>query len=74
MATYKSIPCPQKKDHKYEKILAFVGKEELYFHCKDHFWIKVIFKKGSEKVNFEDTAVVLKPMGENFHFDHEAMK
>ena len=73
MAKYKSILCPRKDDHKFEKFLLFVGKEELCVFCKDHLWISIAFKKGNEKINFENAAIVMEPMGEDFHFDHEPM-
>ena len=73
MAKFKSIVCPKKNDHKFEKFLLFVDGDGLYVYCKDHSWIKIIFKKGNKKINFEDTAVVLEPMGENFHFEAEPM-
>ena len=73
MAKYKSILCPEKADHKYDKHLLFVGSEDLFVFCKDHFWIKISFKKGGKQINFENSAVTAQPMGENFHFDHEEM-
>jgi len=73
MANFKSIVCPKKGDHKFEKFLLFVDEDGLYVYCKDHSWIKIIFKKGNKKINFEDAAIVLEPMGEKFHFDHDPM-
>ena len=71
MAEFKSIFCPKKKDHKFDKHLLFVKDEELYVYCNQHCWIKVIFKKGGERISFKNSAVILEPMGENFHFEHE---
>ena len=71
MSKHKSILCPQKKDHRFEKRLLFVGKEDLYVYCRQHAWIRVIFKKGNKKINFEDTAIVVESMGADFHFDPE---
>ena len=73
MAKFKSILCPQKEDHKLDKRLMFVGKDALYVYCKDHSWLKITFKRGKEKISFEDSGVVLEPMGEKFHFDDEPM-
>ncbi|HUS94030.1 MAG TPA: hypothetical protein VMZ24_02510 [Patescibacteria group bacterium] len=73
MTKFKSIICPEKKDHKYPKFLLFVGKNEIYAYCQAHFWIKIIFKRGNSMINFENTAVIAEPMGEHFHFDHEEM-
>jgi len=73
MAEFKSIGCPKKEDHKNPKNLLFVGKDCLYAFCKEHFWIKLIFKKGKETINFDGTAVIAESIGGDFHFDHEPM-
>jgi len=73
MSKFKSILCPKTEEHKFDKNLLFVGDGGLYAFCKEHSWIKIIFKKGNKQINFENVAVVLEPMGENFVFDHEPM-
>ena len=73
MAKYESILCPCKKDHKHDKVLLFVGKEELYAFCKEHYWIKIILKKGNKKINFENAAVVIEPVPDGYVFENEPM-
>lgn len=70
MSKYRSVPCPKHEHHKEQKILLFVGNNEVYANCGLHKWIKIIFKRGNEVINFENVAVVLESMGEGFHFEH----
>lgn len=70
MAEFKSIQCPQKKDHKRDKHLLFVKGDDVYVNCNQHCWIKIIFKKAGKRINFDNIAVTLEQMGEGFHFKH----